>query len=101
MDRGTNPLVILKLHTDLDLEYVEECRVVVSSEQETHKIAYSNVTIDSENKTASFQMTQEDTLSFYSGNVKIQLRLKFQNGSVKASKIVMANMNDCLEDVVI
>ena len=101
MERGTNPLIILNLHTDLDLSTVRTARVVVSSEAETHKIAYDNITIDSEEKTATFQMSQEDTLSFYPGKIKIQLRIKFQNGSVKASKIIKTNLYDCLEDVVI
>lgn len=101
MERGSNPLVILNLLTDLDLTLVDECHAIVSSESETHKIVYDNVDLDNEEKTATFQMSQEDTLSFYPGRIKVQLRIKFQNGSVKVSKIVETDMHDCLEDVVI
>lgn len=101
MDRGTNPLIILHLNTELDLNYIDACRVVVASESGTVKMTYTDVTIDTEEHTISFQMPQEDTFKFYAGKVKIQLRLKFQNGTIRASKILTTTLNDCLEDVII
>ena len=101
MERGTNPLIILHIDTEIKLQYVTACRVVVSTEGGSVKIAYTDVRIDPENSTISFQMPQEDSFKFYAGNIKIQLRLKFQNGMVRASKILVTTLNDCLEDVVI
>ena len=101
MERGTNPLVVLNLITYLDLNLVEYARVIVSSDSGLCKLVYDDVVIDDEHKTATFQMSQEDTLKLYPGDIKIQIRLKFSSGSVKASKIITTKLNDCLEDVVI
>ena len=101
MDRGTNPLIILHLNTELDLNYIDACRVVVASEGGTVKIAYTDVTINAEENTISFQMPQEDSFKFYAGRIKIQVRLKLENGTIRASKILTTTLNDCLEDVII
>ena len=101
MDRGTNPLIILHLSEEIELEYVDVCRVIISSESGTVKKTYTDVTIDTQEHTVSFQMPQEDTFQFYAGKIKLQLRLKFQNGMVRASKILTTTLNDCLEDVII
>ena len=101
MDRGTNPLIILHTKDDIDLTYVDVCRVIVSTESGMVKKAYTDVTIDPVEHTITFQMPQEDSFDFYAGKIKLQLRLKFQNGMVRQSKILITDLNDCLEDVII
>lgn len=101
MDRGTNPLIILHLDTELDLNYIDTCRVIVSSESGTVKIAYTDVTIDAQKNTITFQMPQEDSFKFYAGAIKIQVRLKLENGTIRQSRILTTTLNDCLEDVII
>lgn len=101
MDKGTNPLIILHLNTDMDLNYIDTCRVIISSESGTVKITYTDVTINAEESTITFQMPQEDSFKFYAGKIKIQVRLKFENGTIRASKILTTTLNDCLEDVII
>ena len=46
-------------------------------------------------------MPQEDSFKFYAGRINIQVRLKLENGTIRASKILTTTLNDCLEDVII
>ena len=43
MDKGTNPLIILHLSTEIELQYVDTCRAVISSESGTVKMTYTDV----------------------------------------------------------
>ena len=99
--RGTTPVIILKVNTEIDLSTIELCHVTIVNEGGSNKKTYENVDIDTENNQISFQMTQEDTLEFIAGKIKIQLRAKLFNGTVVSSKIITTTIYDVLEEVVL
>lgn len=101
MYRGTTPTIILNVRTNLDLKDVSECHVMIRSDEGYTSILYDDVRLDTEKKIITFQMSQEDTLRFEVGRIKIQVKMKLKNGSVIASKIINTEMKKSLEEIII
>lgn len=57
--------------------------------------------IDTETGNAVVTLTQEETASLGKGQVVIQARVRYLNGSVQATNRVVRDMNDVLDKVVI
>lgn len=105
MYRGSTPTVILNItpsvKSELDLSLIDICHVTLESQSGSTSITYEDVEIDIENKQIKFQMSQEDTLKFDVGKIKIQIRVKLKNGAVIPSNIVITDMNEILEEVIL
>ena len=101
MYRGTTPVIILNVKSEIDFSTIAECRIVLENEGGSNEKVYTDVEIDEENKQIRFQMSQEDTYNFYAGTIKLQARIKLTNGSIIPSKIKTTMMYDNLEEVVI
>lgn len=110
MRRGTTPTHVFKVKIDLeDLEkvfitYMQNDEVVVEKD-------IDSIIVDAENKTLTTRLTQEETLKFSSGvwdrmvpnerrdnKVKIQIRLKYEDGSASASKIIVRTVDEILKE---
>lgn len=99
MYRSTTPTVILHIkNEDFDMNQIEVCHVAIESENGRIRKIYENPDIDVENKTLTFTMTQEDTLNFYVGIIKLQVKVKIVGGAVITSKIIVTKMNEILEE---
>lgn len=70
---------------DLDFDFVREIQITLK--QENRKLTKDAV-IDAENKSVYIDLTQEDTLQFKVGTVKIQAKIKLMDGGVDATNIV-------------
>ena len=99
--RGTTPVIILKINTGIDLTTVDICHVTIVNEGGSNKIIYEDVLVDAENNLVRFEVPQEDSFKFKAGKIKLQLRVKLQNGSVLSSKIITTTIGDVLEEVVL
>ena len=77
---------------------IDICHITVESADYVHRIIYEHPEIDIEHKQIKQFMTQAETASFAVGGIKLQLKVKMDNGSVICSKIILTDMNEILED---
>ena len=102
MYRGTTPTVILNIkNEELDMSLISLCHVTLKSEGGLTKEIFDNITIDKENRRLYFTMSQEDTMDFCVGKIKIQARVKLSNDMVISSNIIITDMKELLEGAVI
>ena len=57
--------------------------------------------IDTETGEASIKLTQEETASLGKGQLAIQARIRYTDGTVQATNKVLRDMNEVLDKVVI
>ena len=102
MYRSTTPTVILHVkNEDFDMNQIEVCHVAIESENGRIRKVYENPDINVEEKTITFTMTQDDTLNFMVGKIKLQTKMKLIGGAVVASKMIVTQMNEILEEEVL
>lgn len=103
MYRGTTPNLKIKVRTQLDLSEIKQCWVTIESAINSKEITYdmNHVMIDSDESTIDIRMSQEDTLLFGNGELKIQVRLLMNDDLAYASNIKNITMNQILKDGVI
>lgn len=102
MYRSTTPTLIFNIkNTGFDMATIDICHVTVEGFMGTPKIIYENPDIDTTNKKISVVMSQEETKQFDVGNVKIQLKIKLNNGSVVCSPVITKDMNEILEEAIL
>ena len=74
MYRGTTPTIKVKLkNTDLKFETIEKIWFTLKSNIKEKTYEKEELTLNDEEKIISVKMSQEDTLSFSSGEIKIQM----------------------------
>lgn len=95
MRRGTTPTITIQ--TDIDLT---EYSVWVTFEQGTVQKDFIP-TKSADGKELEVTLTQEDTLAFSKGDVKIQIRAVDEGGTAIASNIMTAKVNELLKEGVI
>ena len=101
LGRGTTPVIILNIkNDDFDFDTISKCHVILENELGSNEKTYDNIRVDGENRRLLLELTQEDTFGFYSGNIKLQLRIKLRNGSVVHSKIIATSIENCLEEAI-
>ncbi len=99
MFRSTTPTVRLNVkNQDFDMSQIRVCHVTMESENKLNKLVIEDPIIDVEHRRIQFRLTQEQTLGFNVGNIKIQVKIKLTNGSVISSQIVRTSMNEILEE---
>ena len=108
MFRSTTPVGILEVELDdeeLDVtDFMDDigiCHVTLKSEDGIHKITYDNPEIDSTEHQIRFRMTQEETLRFNVGKVKVQAKIKLKNGFVTASEMTYGTIDEILEEQIL
>lgn len=102
MYRSTTPELVFNITNEtFDMSAIDICHITLESDSGLHREIFKNPYIDVENRRVSIVLSQEDTRKFNPGKVKIQLKIKMDNGSVICSKIMVRDMNEILEDEVI
>ena len=90
--RGTNPQLILKFKTDVDFDFenIERILVTLKSISGSKKVTKEkdDLILDNETKRIYVPLTQQDTLSFPTGFVDIQVRILFDNDVAIATKVI-------------
>lgn len=97
--RSTTPTVVLKVNDEnFDMTQISICHVTIENDSGRNKKIFSDCQLDNEYKTISFTMSQEDTLSYESGTLLLQVKIKLVNDSVLASPIIRTTMEKILEE---
>ena len=94
--RGTTPTIEITVTSELDLTLISQVWVYISQNNKV-KVdkEIEDVSIDSENKTITLTLSQNDTLDLKAGDGLFQIRLLLQDGTALAtlaSKITIAEV---------
>lgn len=95
----TTPTITCTLD-GIEFEQVDFVRIAVKGKTEIVKIV--NATdIDTETGETSISLTQEETAQLGKGQIAIQARIRYVDGTVQATNKVLKEMNEVLDKVVI
>lgn len=98
MRRGTTPTNIFNV--DVDCTTAESIYVTYSQYGRT-KFEKTIEDIDVTEEEMSVKLTQEETLKLREGNVTIQIRVKFPDGTAIASNLIQTTADKILKEGVI
>lgn len=100
MFRGTTPTITMNITTTLDLNQIDDLSIVIENRQRTRSKIYEkdDVVIKEEEKQLILGLSQEDTLYFSVGKIRLQLKIKMKDGKVYASKIQETTMDEILDE---
>lgn len=101
MYRGTTPAFSFKLNTDIDFEQIEELYITFRSQLNELSFSKQDCTINNEQKTISIRFTQEQTLEFSPGDVRVQIRIRVGKDRAYATPVKTINISQILKDGVI
>lgn len=101
MIRGTTPTIVFNINSELDLSAMVQ--VWATFKSKTHEVTrdLSTLDIDTDKRTVTVTLTQEETLQFKEINVDAQLRLLSDTGKAYASDIKRLKVGGILRDGVI
>ena len=103
--RGTTPTITYEVTSDFDLTTLTEVWFTVSDSKTTAQITKTltdnQVSVDNAEKTITATFTQEDTLSFKSKNVDVQIRAITSEDIAVATEILPVELNQILKGGVI
>lgn len=96
----TTPTITCTLN-GVEFSQVDYVRIAIKSKcSEIVKIV-PRAEFDTETGNASIKLTQEETASLGKGEVGIQARVRYLDGTVQATNKVLKNVNEVLDKVVI
>lgn len=103
MIRGTTPTLRIKIKSDIDLEQMKDIWVTVKNNifEVTYKLSNNQIDIEKEEKRLLIKMSQEDTLNFSAGKVKIQVRFLDSMDTAFATKIAERDIGAVLKEGII
>lgn len=94
MVQATTPTFVLTLPNDVDL--TEPNHFFFTAQQGNTVIQKSDEDLVIDGHTVSVYLTQEDTIKFLSGNIRIQLNWTYDDGSRAASEIATVRVTENL-----
>ena len=99
--RGTTPSISFKITSDIDLSKLTEIWFTIKDEkagiERTFKLSDNEVAVDNVEKTLTVTLSQEDTLSFRSRMIQIQIRAKDDGNLSYATQIMDVALADVLK----
>lgn len=100
MFRGTTPTITFNIVTSLDLDKIDKLSVAIENRQGTRKRFYSKeqIVINSDENKLILGLTQDDTLYFSAGKIKIQLKVKMNDGKVYACSVQETMLNEIIDE---
>lgn len=96
----TTPTITCTL-TGAEFSQVDYVRIAVKGKASEIVRTVPISDIDTETGTAHITLTQEETAAFGKGQVAIQARIHYADGTVQATNKVLRDMDDVLDKVVI
>ena len=99
MTKSTTPTYILEFDSEFTFDAVIFWTVALK--QGKTLLTIDDPQVDTENKTLTITLTQEQTLSFQVGEANIQVKGKFADGTVFASEIEKVPVNTVLDERII
>lgn len=98
---GTTPTITLRITTDFNMDNIKQVWFTIASINNKLTKTINDVKIDSDDKTISVTLTQEETLSFSSGMIKVQARILTKNDEAFATPIKESKFEKILKGGVI
>lgn len=98
MYRGTTPTLTFKANFDLD---TITNLIIVFKQGEKVKLEkyFQDCQIDIENKNISIKLSEDETMEFIPNkDLHIQMRIRFEDGTITSSKVMTNYVNDILEE---
>ena len=98
MYRSTTPTIRLHVkNEDFDMSLITECHLTIENDSGRNKKIFEDPEVDIENKIISQTLTQDESKSFEVGTILLQLKVKLNDESVVASRIVRTTLHEILE----
>lgn len=96
----TTPTITCTL-AGVDFESVDYVRIAINGKNSSIIRVIPVADIDTEEGTAVVELTQEETAALGAGQVAIQGRIHYADGSVQATNKVLKTLNEVIDKVVI
>ena len=96
----TTPTITCTL-TGVEFSQVDYVRIAVESKRHEILRVVPIADIDTETGNAAIKLTQEETAALGKGQVAIQARVHYADGTVQATNKVLRDMDNVLDEVVI
>lgn len=96
----TTPTITCTL-TGVDFASVDYVRIAIKGKNSSIIRSIPIADIDTEEGTAVVELTQEETAELGTGQVAIQGRIHYTDGSVQATNKVLKTLNEVIDKVVI
>ncbi len=98
MIQGTTPIVRLLIENppDFDMDLIDFAHITIENESGRNQKIF-DADIDKENKILSCELTQEDSLNYEKGMLKVQVKIKLTNGRVISHEVIYTNLYEILE----
>lgn len=98
MRRGTTPTLRITVE---GIQVESLTSIFLTLKQGNTELEKTNVEVDTENNRLIAELSQEETLMFDEGGVRVQFRALLENGKAVASNIVTTTMDEILMEGVI
>ena len=89
MWQGTTPTIEIK--TDIDLTPMAQVQLTIE-DRKGNRLTINQEELTISEDTVSFQLSQKESLSLSPGRVRLQLRVKTNDGDVLASNIMLGDL---------
>lgn len=101
--RGTTPTIRIRITkpTNFDMTRISKCHLTIEQVGTGKELVFENPVIDTEEKTVSVHLTQEQALLFKSGSVEVQLKIKLSDGNVCVCNILKGGIDRILEETIL
>lgn len=101
MYRGTTPTICFSLLSSIDMDEIAQIWLTFSMPRTKLTFTGERVIISAPNRKLYVKLTQEETLSFGTGNVKVQARILMRDGMAYASDVGELEVRGILMDGVV
>lgn len=98
MIRGTTQVYNIKFLTKIDLSKVRQVYITFASQLHEVTKDIRDVKIEPQENRIVCYLTQQDTLSFQAGEIKMQVRILLSDGSAHASRAKSIRVEKILRD---
>ena len=101
--RGTTPTIRIRITkpTNFDMTRVAKCTLKIEQVGTGRELLFENPVIDTEEKTASVHLTQEESLSLKAGSVEVQLKVELIDGNVLTHNILKGSIDRILDETIL
>lgn len=89
MWQGTTPTIEIK--TDIDLTPMAQVQLTIE-DRKGNRLTINREELTISEDTVTFQLSQKESLSLFPGRVRLQLRVKTNDGDVLASNIMFGDL---------
>lgn len=99
MFRGTTPTLYFRINNIEDLSLIKDIWITLKDNKTivfNKTLLNGEIDVDLENNIISITLTQQETLSIKSDEVKVQLKIRFKDDNVSVSPIFLLKVKEVL-----